>query len=695
MKRTLPVTWPMGLLLAPLLVSVLARSAGAQGSRPPARDTAPIATAPALTPAQRRHALEAMLGRQLLAQRGVWQAEEGRAHGVLRHPQNAEPGMQRLSMVHCHTDRRYAPSSPMESPVRDRSSKTPPPRPPAYPVPTLIESAAYKTAMCPNWMVPASEDDPSHIAAHRAVSAPAHVVPFSDSLIAALDHAAAQHPSEAWFTRQLVRVLTENGDLAGAAFVAQRCRPEAVTWCAALQTYVLYTSGQMEAAAKAYHALLPRLDTDVRCRVRSAERLLPPANAASYRRIPCAARGTVDDTLWWLATPLFADGLNLRELEHFARAVRSDLVRELPLDAHHDLRVERGGDAIAEMRTRYGWPQHLVWAGAEEDKAHTHYDGADNAPPFPAVEYSRASSPTLASWRAVLNPFTLSDTDYGSRPSSTFTATSWWPQEFFLHPRGVITTLPETQRALLRRDSSALIVVASARTDANGMPATGTTGEAFLVHSSGPDTVLLLDQQSVQREGRFFLQGLARRAGVVSVEYLPTRVGVGAERSRFGITAEALRSLGDGACAVSEPMLLDAASVRRRGFIDIEEGLLGSVQLQRPRTIGVAWESYGFAPRDSVNVTVRISGAAAQNALQRTGRLFGLGADPRVGLAISWREPNPLYVVLALDGQTPTLLRELSVDIGALRTGAYALEISMERRGCSAVQSARTFSVTR
>lgn len=697
------VTWQIAIMLVP----VLAWSLDAQVSQPPTRDSALTGTQTALTPAAlQRLALDSMLRHELQVQRATWQVEEAGVHGVTRHPQNAEPGMQRLSMVHCHTDRLFAPSSPTGTPVRARSATTspnapppppfsPPPPPPPYPVPTLIESAAFLTAMCPNWMPVAPADDPERLPAHLALSAPARVAPFSAALIAALDRAAVEFANDAWFTRQLVRILTENGDLTGAALAVQRCQPDAATWCAALHAYVLYTGGRMEAAAKAYRALLPRLAAAERCHLRSAHHLLPIADAKVYRRMPCATRDTLDATLWWLATPLFADGLNLRELEHFARVVRNELVMELPLDAHHDLRVERGGDAIVEMRTRYGWPQHLFWAGSAEDKAHTHYNGADNAPPFPAAEYSRANAPSLASWRAVLSPFTLSDADYESRPTTSATASSWWPREFFLHPRGITTTLPQSQRALLRRDSSALIVVASMAMDQGLAAGSGPAGEAFLVHSAGPDAVLLLDEKPVQRGERIFLQGITRDAGVVSVEYLPARRGVGGERTRFGVAPESLGRLSAGACAVSDPMLLDAASIKRRGFIDIEEGLLSSVRLQRPRTIGVAWESYGFAPRDSVNVTVRISGAATLNALQRTGRLFRLGADPRVGLAISWREPNPLYVVVALDGQTPTLLRELSLDIGALRAGEYALEISMERRGCPAVRSVRSFSVVR
>ncbi|WP_373067910.1 hypothetical protein [Gemmatimonas sp.] len=106
-----------------------------------------------------------------------------------------------------------------------------------------------------------------------------------------------------------------------------------MTWCAVLDVYVQSVAGQWEVADSAYRSVMSRLDPDTRCFMRSAVHLLPLSDATAYRQLPCAVRDSMDATLWWLATPFFADGINLRALEHFARVVRNSLVSDLSLDA--------------------------------------------------------------------------------------------------------------------------------------------------------------------------------------------------------------------------------------------------------------------------------------------------------------------------------------------------------------------------
>ncbi|MBY0492334.1 MAG: hypothetical protein K2R93_21025 [Gemmatimonadaceae bacterium] len=642
-----------------------------------------------------RAVLDSMLRAELLMQRDRWQAEEIRVHGPTRHPQQTEPEMQRLALMHCHTDRFYAPSASLLAVPRGVQSMQRPA--PPYPLPTFIASTAYKTAMCPSWAVATLDDSPLSGPRHlQMTSAPAQAWPFSDDLVMALDRAAQADPNDAWATSQLTRVLTENGDTTRALAATERCAPSRVPWCAVLHAYATYSAGQWPAAQRAYRSAMTLLDQESRCRYRDATLLLPPADAEVYNGLPCAIRDTVDATLWWLSTPLFSDGANLRALEHFARVVRLELVSALPFDAHHDLRRETGGDAIAEMRVRYGWPQHQFYTGAEEDRSHWRYQEANNAPPFPVAEYSRLNIPSVVSWRAVLKPNTVSDADYPWAPTRLAARTNtpmaaeraWWPREFFLHPRGLMARLPEPQHVVLRRDSAAVLLVGAT------LPA-GTEGEAMLLlaPTTEADAVLRLDRSLIRRGTRVVLRGTTPRAGLASVEVLPA--GGGSLRSRFLVAAEAMRPLAPNSCAMSPPVLLDAAAIQRRGAADVDDGLLGSTRLVRPGRLGVAWESYGIRERDTVTISLRIAGAATQTRMEQMGRLLHVGTDPRVGLTMRWTEPNPSYLVTPIEARIPTLLRELTVDLSALRSGAYRLEISMERAGCAAVTSQRAFTVVR
>jgi hypothetical protein len=691
-RRILCGTMPRLLLLA--LVPL--RLVSAQSL---ATSLAPSPTSSA-TPSATRVVLDVQLRAELTAQRIVWQAEELRVHGLTRHPQQTEPEMQRLAMLHCHTDRFYAPSASLLAVPRGVQSMQR--QAPAYPLPTLIASTAYKTAICPSWSVLPIDDSPLSGPSHLEASAtPALVQPFSDELVTALDTASLAHPDEPWFTRQLVRVLVDNGAAARAVAATDRCGANGVAWCALLQTYALYRAGDAPRASRVYHRALAMLDAPTRCHYRSVELLLPPADAEVYSGLACAARDTVDATIWWLSTPLFADGANLRELEHVSRLLRDELASDMPFDAHYDLHLATGGDAVREMRVRYGWPQHLFWPGDEEDRSHWRYQESNNAPPFSAAEYSRLNIPALVSWRAILKPGTLSDADYLWAPSALPTRSptrsyvmmaaekAWWPREFFLHPRGAMVRIAETQHVALRRDSGALVVVGAA------LPAGISAAEAWLMHSPAPSAVSRLDRQPNRRGERLVVQGMAREPGVLSVELLGNGPNAGSARTRFQLGPDAFRTLPVTGCAVSEPMLLDAALGLTNGFADVEAGLLPSTRLSRPSRLGVAWESYGFRERDSVTISVRIAGSATQTRLEKTGRLLRVGDDPRVGLTMRWTEPNPAHAVTAVDATTPTLLRELALDISALRAGAYQLQITMERAGCAAATSQRAFSVVR
>jgi hypothetical protein len=621
---------------------------------------------------------------------------------MLRKEQDTERAIQRVTMVYCHPDGMWA--GVRGARLRTAAPVTGGPTSSAaatyelpLALPSRIRGIGPRMALCPNWLPPASAGGRGTSHEHQAaMPTPAELVPFPSTLAAALDSATARVPREPWFVGQLVRVRTENRDTAWALAAIAGCRSNEA-WCALLEGYVAASFGRWQRADSVFEGLSAQLPAETRCSWYSLKPLLAGADSLAYTRRPCADRAAHDRRLWWLATPFLSEPGNRRRAEHLTRFVRNSLVSGLPLDAHHDYAAVVGGDAVVAMHARYGWPDHLAWGGTINDVDHGGYPSSGGLGTFSAAEYSRLNVALVPAQRVADAPFTVTDDDFalGGPPQAT-TADGWWPPEFFRHPGGTLVRLGDAQRVLLRRDTSAVLLMA---TDVRGgqLDSIGNTSvHVALVFSSGPDTVRVLERRTVQGGERVVLHGDLAGAGIAGFELLVNANGVAGARSRFGIAdPPTLRGLAVGACAVSDAMLLDAAAVTGAGIEDAYRGLLGSVTLVRPTTLGIAWESYGFRAGDSVAVALRIARVADSGPLPRLGAAIGVVDDPTSSFGIMWTEPHPAHATTAVAAGVPTLVREMTLDVSRLREGSYVLVIAMSRTGCSTVQSERPFRVTR
>lgn len=124
-------------------------------------------------------------------------------------------------------------------------------------------------------------------------------------------------------------------------------------------------------------------------------------------------------------------------------------------------------------------------------------------------------------------------------------------------------------------------------------------------------------------------------------------------------------------------------------------GLLGSTTLDRPTRMGVAWESYGFAPSDTVSVAVRLASADALSALRRAGMALRVADDPRVSVTMQWQEPDPARAGTVVPGTRPIVSRAVMLDVRQLRRGSYVLEVEMQSARCGTVTSQRELTVQR
>lgn len=354
----------------------------------------------------------------ITAQREAWKQEELREHGELPRQPDREPGMQRLAMMHCHTDGRFHPSrwasKRTVTPAMTASGfETLPVEDKPYPVPTLLRSRVRLVALCPNWL-PEARFGAKASHEHRGVDLDvARLAPYPDSVVALLEGATRTAPGDPFFVGQLIRVLVENGRAEDAMGRAGGCSAD-VGWCELLRGFALHAAGRWVAADSVYRAVVTALPIDARCDLLLLQPLLPSVDSTRYGDLPCAARDTIDSRMWWLATPFFSDRGNMRLVEHLTRRIRNALVGQLSADPYYDLRAEVGGDAVVAMRTRYGWPTHLFRAGAEHETEHFGYQQAHNAPPFSAAEYARPALALFQPLQVVMEPLSVRASSHSS-----------------------------------------------------------------------------------------------------------------------------------------------------------------------------------------------------------------------------------------------------------------------------------------
>jgi hypothetical protein len=248
----------------------------------------------------------------------------------------------------------------------------------------------------------------------------------------------------------------------------------------------------------------------------------------------------------------------------------------------------------------------------------------------------------------------------------------------------------------LRRDSSALVLMATALRGGRADSIGDAPARAALVHSPAPDSVQVLERRTVRADQRVVLHGEITTPGIMGVEYLVGARGLAGARTRFGVaTPPSLAGLARGACAISEPMLVEASALTGGGIEDAYRGLLDDLELRKPRKLGLMWESYGIASTDSVTVSITVASVGEIGRLRRLGMAVGVADDPTVSITVRWTEPRPGISVTAVAARVPTLLRQLTLDVSRLRAGEYVVDIAMESPRCTGARAERAFSITR
>jgi hypothetical protein len=577
--------------------------------------------------------------------------------------------------------------------------------PPLVPDQLIIDRRIAGHTWCPRWMVDPSllEADDESVWRDLALR-PTYrrgIAAKRLRLLSALDAAYRLAPQDAWLAGQSVRFHLEALDAPQALEVATRCQA-AASWCAALVGLVHTRSGAFSSADSAFSMMRRTMSDSARCEWDNTVELLGPAEQASYRSLGCEQRLVMAERLWWLSDPLWRDPGNARKAEHDAR--RTEIALRLMTSQDERLVFDRarGGESVAAMIVRYGWPTYRAWLGKSGDRGHDPYVERElrgvPTPPYTSFEYALERAHTVPTWRAVTDPFhavpgdwQLAAEDSAGRPSA-----SVWPAEHFKPVRRLVS-LPDGQTITVRRQS--FVEVVSALTLSH--PAQLRSSEPFdvmLLASSGPEKVDSLDRQWAAGGDTVRLRGrLAGGATVLAIEAAGPATTPLDARTRFGYAAPQPLS----ALAADEPAMSDIALLTT-----LEPGLLLAptdtlLRYLRPtrtlaaadRRLTVYWESYNVSPSDSARVVLRIVPTERAGALRDLGSRLRLFDDPTEGIEVRWNDHERRDGQSTLVGLIPAQMRALTLDMAQLRPGSYTIELGMRRRDGRGVVQRTTIGV--
>jgi hypothetical protein len=556
--------------------------------------------------------------------------------------------------------------------------------------PRRVRGDRNKGQVCPMW-VPEEIGIPLDEGERLDLALPIGIRPIvrraRDTVITRLTQAAQRYPHDGWISGQLVRFLIDNADFDRALEAARACTSDNA-WCAALEGLVYEQSFQPLNAERAFRRSVEaeRSSAGVMCADTTVLVLLPAGPRREARGLPCEVQAEISERVWWMSDPLWSVPGNERFVAHYARRTHLALRSSFDEDERYVWRAVAAGEALQETIIRYGWPTHTYWAGYQMDSAIS--IGRESVmmqaePPYTSKEYAPDRVTLLPEYRAINNPFESKATDWPFVRPDTTPLDEWWPTEHVAFPRR-IATMPDGQSLLLRRDSAVLFGIAIDDPVHQLDPRVREPIQVSIVASTSPVDIQTIAETTLPPGVSLRANGLLKSApSVVSVE-VPGRVPTEIDhRTRFGLTPPpSLSEMLSGEVGVSDPAFV---LLRERGAeapLDIDKVLgqmVGSLTFTRQAPVALYWESYGFAPGDTVDVEIRIARRDENSALRTLGAALGVADGRRDSISIKWREPDPGRAAAVIATSVPTVARTLAIDLRNLAAGTYAFIIEMTR----------------
>lgn len=248
-------------------------------------------------------------------------------------------------------------------------------------LPRLQPSAQHQCDALIGRMCYWNEDDDDGDQRDTAVVETTPIRRARGKLITTLDRLATLSPGDMWITGQRVRYLVEGGADSAAVAAGRECR-SVTWWCKALTGYALHSAGDYSASEATFDTALAAMPHDVRCKWTDIALLLTDRERDVYQRLPCDARGELEQRFWNLAQPSYAVHGNDRRTEHFSRVLLAELWSSSVTNAYG----MPWGDDMREIIVRYGlplwyatsWPTGVGQAAAVtgHDRPHSYHFAA-------------------------------------------------------------------------------------------------------------------------------------------------------------------------------------------------------------------------------------------------------------------------------------------------------------------------------
>lgn len=524
-------------------------------------------------------------------------------------------------------------------------------------------------------------------------------------VLALLDSAAAMAPADAWVVGQRVRLNVDQRDFDRARLVAAKQCWSGPAFCAMLEGYVLFSSGNHGAAVAKFDSAAARMTPADRCGFLDISVFIPEEDRAAYEKRTCASRNDINERFWWLADPLFLQPGNERLAIHLFRQTMILLHSSLTADEHFDWRVSRGGAATAEMLLRYGWPS-VFFYNREQDENHQRWLGFRDSSVNATREYASPRYHTTPSF-AIATDFSglqnadLSDLGAPWNDQQNAFDMNWWPIEHF--SRAYLGTF-DYQVAQFRRSRGPLVALA---TDARSPQLPDSVLRRYtagLVAMSGPrDSARESSGSATVRADGATIMTIHTVPGsqVISAEFIdPGRDSAAAERARFAIDgAPGIERLGRREIALSDPVLFTAPAIDDslpRGAPDAIERMLPSTTLRVRTRVGVFFEMYGVTRTDPIDMILTVMSEDRPGFLKRLGQRIGIADTAGASVAIIWKDgQSGAAITTTTIGGVVVQSRSIVLDLSALKPGRYAIEVGAGRSGEPAAVSRRDFTIQR
>ena len=466
--------------------------------------------------------------------------------------------------------------------------------------------------------------------------------------------------------------------------------------CGLLRALVFYRRGDIAHADSAFTAAAESMPADKRCEWNDVRLLLDDNARRQYERMSCAERPAFEATFWWLSNPMWSEPGNERRVEHFSRKVVVGLISTFDDDGRQHFSASGGGESVTESLIRYGWPSQMIWGGNSVDASHSgwlrsHF--AEAAPPYVVREYSRTARLHAVPQRHALeHPMEATREDW--QLNAPADDNNWWPQEHYGRDAGAVLDLSAGQTVMLRRGDSTRFVWAGAL-DSTARGAAADTGRrATLVESRAVGNVRSVASFPLRGGTAAVVDApLASGTTLVGIEVAGDSTHAAA-RSRFAVDVAApLQALGK-SHALSQALLFDPPSdaVKAVGAEQAVARMLTSTTLSGSPRIGVYWESYGFSPADSVDLSLRVVRDEHSNVFFRALHVLRIGHETIDSVTVKWREqPGNSRAIQLMAGETNVQERSVILDTSALQRGRYRLTLAVNKPGELATTSERLF----